>query len=699
MSSFNKIDNFKFWCHKILPLVYDDSLSYYELLCKLTNIVNKLIENNNNLPEYIKELLSDENIILLINEVMDSLRSNIAIANDHGSNTTTANRNIDELVWLNNDLFIITRYMNIGEQYVVGSNCKKISIEDIINELKNNINSNTTHLLNLRIGNVKDYGATGDGITDDTIAINKCMSENKQIYFPEGTYLISNTLNPLPASKIFGSTAEKCIIKRANTMTTDTMIIGSAEGPANNFIIENLWFLRQFTYSAGGIDYPLNTEVSHIKVRWGQNFTIRNCMLWGCPISIDIYSSSLGTIYNNTFVGSIWNPQNNLLESIAEIRIGNVDNVVTSPYCQLMNIYGNHFGGGYSTRTSVNIGSASEIIDYNIGSANGLMVFSCEGLNVHDNYFGGQNSSCISFDPHSITTEVRLTSNYFEPAFDGCIKFLTSTNESVFGCIISNNNFNGQLVGICAIFAPSIDNRLSVIDLIIDSNHAENFLGSPLILFGVKGCKITNNVFSAYNALNSNPNNFVYNSGIFITDLCEKFTIINNSFGGNINNLGGGSYCVNGVYVDSVGKEIFIESAYDIGLTKTGALVSGASSTVQKYSNEVQQTIPRSTDTTLLLSTHSNNEIYNTELNNNLISVKNSKAYNITFSLRLTGTSNVFVYYKIGGTTFIRNYNVNNDQYIIDNFNAFLSTNESVSVSIIATDASINCETFNVTIN
>ena len=28
---------FKFWCQKALPLVYDDSLSYYEVLCKVVS--------------------------------------------------------------------------------------------------------------------------------------------------------------------------------------------------------------------------------------------------------------------------------------------------------------------------------------------------------------------------------------------------------------------------------------------------------------------------------------------------------------------------------------------------------------------------------------------------------------------------------------------------------------------------------------
>lgn len=35
---------FKFWCQKVLPLVYDNSLSYYEVLCKVVDYLNNLIE-------------------------------------------------------------------------------------------------------------------------------------------------------------------------------------------------------------------------------------------------------------------------------------------------------------------------------------------------------------------------------------------------------------------------------------------------------------------------------------------------------------------------------------------------------------------------------------------------------------------------------------------------------------------------------
>ena len=45
MNSFTPTKPFRFWCQKVLPLVYDDSLSYYELLCKVVDYLNKTMED------------------------------------------------------------------------------------------------------------------------------------------------------------------------------------------------------------------------------------------------------------------------------------------------------------------------------------------------------------------------------------------------------------------------------------------------------------------------------------------------------------------------------------------------------------------------------------------------------------------------------------------------------------------------------
>lgn len=34
----------RYWCHHVLPLVYDDSLSYYEVLCKVTEKINEIVD-------------------------------------------------------------------------------------------------------------------------------------------------------------------------------------------------------------------------------------------------------------------------------------------------------------------------------------------------------------------------------------------------------------------------------------------------------------------------------------------------------------------------------------------------------------------------------------------------------------------------------------------------------------------------------
>lgn len=55
----NDLSHFKFWCQKVLPLVYDDSLSYYEVLCKVTDYVQSVIENQDDLSADIEALKNE----------------------------------------------------------------------------------------------------------------------------------------------------------------------------------------------------------------------------------------------------------------------------------------------------------------------------------------------------------------------------------------------------------------------------------------------------------------------------------------------------------------------------------------------------------------------------------------------------------------------------------------------------------------
>ena len=78
---------------------------------------------------------------------------------------------------------------------------------------------------------VKDFGAKGDGITDDTDAINRalnqlyCIQSNPQIrrslFFPAGVYVVSDTINIPPYATLYGEGPENSIIQLVDGASAD----------------------------------------------------------------------------------------------------------------------------------------------------------------------------------------------------------------------------------------------------------------------------------------------------------------------------------------------------------------------------------------------------------------------------------------------------------------------------------------------
>jgi len=98
---------------------------------------------------------------------------------------------------------------------------------------------------------VTDFGARGDGVTDDTEAINRalnqlyCVQTNPQVrrslFFPAGTYVISNTLLVPAYAKLYGEGADHTIILfqvqnwAANTAYAEGVLVKD-EDPATSVI-------------------------------------------------------------------------------------------------------------------------------------------------------------------------------------------------------------------------------------------------------------------------------------------------------------------------------------------------------------------------------------------------------------------------------------------------------------------------------
>lgn len=79
MGNFNNVDPVRYWTYKILPLVYDDSLSYYEVLAKVVQRLNVLVENNNNITQHIKDLILEYIGSGKIGEVVSDIIANFIL--------------------------------------------------------------------------------------------------------------------------------------------------------------------------------------------------------------------------------------------------------------------------------------------------------------------------------------------------------------------------------------------------------------------------------------------------------------------------------------------------------------------------------------------------------------------------------------------------------------------------------------------
>ena len=134
MEEFIKNSPFRFWCQKVLPMVYDDSLSYYELLCKVVDYLNKVISSTNGVIDNVDELKND------LTKVEDWIKN---------FDTTYAEKIIAEYNQLKAENIEDNYFsLNYGDKYF-GKNLAKIIgfIRQDIEDRKRNLTEKEYHIL------------------------------------------------------------------------------------------------------------------------------------------------------------------------------------------------------------------------------------------------------------------------------------------------------------------------------------------------------------------------------------------------------------------------------------------------------------------------------------------------------------------------------------------------------------------------
>lgn len=74
---FVKLEALRYWCQKVLPTIYDDSLSYYELLNKVVKHLNDVTEGINEVYEYLEDFDIDTNVDEAIAQAVEEIAQEV----------------------------------------------------------------------------------------------------------------------------------------------------------------------------------------------------------------------------------------------------------------------------------------------------------------------------------------------------------------------------------------------------------------------------------------------------------------------------------------------------------------------------------------------------------------------------------------------------------------------------------------------
>lgn len=105
-------------------------------------------------------------------------------------------------------------------------------------------------------GDVRGWGAKGDGVTDDTAAIQKAIDSGKSLLIPEGRYLVKQTLGLKPNQTVTGI-GDNSIVLASIASTTPVGVFAMRSGcKLDNFRIEPLSTDSTFTHPNDGFTDP-----------------------------------------------------------------------------------------------------------------------------------------------------------------------------------------------------------------------------------------------------------------------------------------------------------------------------------------------------------------------------------------------------------------------------------------------------------
>jgi hypothetical protein len=208
--------DFAFWLQKTQPLVYDDALSYYEVLCRTSAILNQLIKQVNDLTDAQKKFIEDATNLLnqIINEwnsIVDQWNNIVTEWNNivtewNSMKTTWSQWSATWVQWVSTWAQWVSTFAQWTETFnnmVQNNNQFQTDITNQFNSYKNEINNIITNFENEVNEKIKDFVTVGilehvvtyGGIWEQVVTLEAGAST--RILLPEsmqknGLYFLAN---------------------------------------------------------------------------------------------------------------------------------------------------------------------------------------------------------------------------------------------------------------------------------------------------------------------------------------------------------------------------------------------------------------------------------------------------------------------------------------------------------------------------
>ncbi len=301
--------------------------------------------------------------------------------------------------------------------------------------------------------NIKDFGAVGDGTTDDSTAIQAAIdatSPGGNLFIPVGTYKIATGLTcnkpiRLYGSGLYGAGGARLKYTGAGTaLTFNTAGAGlicenftidgvSSTGTANGILIDNIFNSIRFTsvyvesFAAGtavtiddGFDmafYSCNFRYSSIGVKLKKGVTtgvINNVKFYGCGLANNATGAIIEAGANNVFDGCDFSGCTSLCVSIAPALAAGVAKANA-----IRNCYIEPAAAGKGIEVGVGATTGASNVIQNIITGNYMAVTTATYIKldystatfISDNSFGTVSGGSYSVDITANSSDAMITIN------------------------------------------------------------------------------------------------------------------------------------------------------------------------------------------------------------------------------------------------------------------------------------------------